>query len=194
MKKSSLLWIFLVVAGFAIVEMRGVMANKPDPTPAQATAKAPPSRMTVDQANALVAESNQESKESTRLMKRWDAETNASTDIEDLQKIEMRESPTLDQAVMRNNHANELMSQVAASYKTACILSAVKMGEMADRDLALEVEKRDLVIHSDVGTTEGFQQFKHRMLPLTAREHAIYGEKQVYMDSAEYKNACGPND
>ena len=194
MKKSSLLWILLMAAGFGIVEMHSVMANKTGPTPSGATAKANPFRMTVDQANALVAESNQESAESTRLMKQWDAETNASTYIEDLQKIEMRESPILDQAVMRNKHANELMAQVAASYKTACILSAVKMGEMADRDLSLEVEKRDLLLHSDVSTSEGFQQFKRRLLPLTAREHAIYGEKQVYMDSAEYKNACGPND
>ena len=145
MKKPSLLWILLMAAGFGIVEMHSVMANKTGPTPSTATAKANPFRMTVDQANALVAESNQESKESTRLMKQWDAETNASTYIEDLQKIEMRESPILDQAVMRNKHANELMAQVAASYNTACILSAVKMGEMADRDLSLEVEKRDLL-------------------------------------------------
>jgi hypothetical protein len=192
MKKSSLLWIFLMAAVFAIVEIHSVMANKPGPT--AATAKAPPYRLTVDQANALVAESNQESTESTRLMKQWDAETNASTYIEDLQKIEMRESPILDQAVVRNKHANELMGQVAASYKTECILSAVKMGEMADRDLSLEVEKRDLLLHSDVSTSEGFQQFKRRLLPLTAREHAINGDKQVYMNSAEYKNACGPND
>lgn len=107
MKQSSLLWILLMAAGFGIVEMHSVVAYKTGPTPATARAKANPSRMTVDQANALVAESNQESKESTRLMKQWDAETNASTYIEDLQKIEMRESPILDQAVMRNKHATE---------------------------------------------------------------------------------------
>ena len=90
-----------------MVGMHSVMANKPGPTPSTATAKANPSRMTVDQANALVAESNQESKESTRLMKQWDAETNASTYIEDLQKIEMREFPILAQAAMRNKHATE---------------------------------------------------------------------------------------
>ena|SRR6266404_5093934 len=76
MKKSSLLWILLMAAGFGIVEMHSVMANKTGPTPSGATAKANPFRMTVDQANALVAESNQESKEWTRLMKQWDAETN----------------------------------------------------------------------------------------------------------------------
>lgn len=40
------------------------MSNRP------ATTKANPSRMTVDQANALVAESNQESKESTEIAAR----------------------------------------------------------------------------------------------------------------------------
>jgi hypothetical protein len=66
MKKSNILWVLFMAAGFAIAEMHSV---KPGPTPATATAKANPFRMTVDQANALVAESNQESTESTRLMK-----------------------------------------------------------------------------------------------------------------------------
>ena len=50
MKKSSLLWILLMAAGFGIVEMHSVMANKTGPTPSGATAKANPFRMTVDQA------------------------------------------------------------------------------------------------------------------------------------------------
>ena len=123
------------------------------------------------------------------LLNKWDADTNAATSLENLKQIEIDESQILDQAVQHHNKSAELMNIVQSAHPTSCVESASIMTKMAVEDLAVEIEKRDLLIQSDISTAAGVAQFRRAFAPLSAREHAIVDKKNAYMESAAYKNA-----
>jgi hypothetical protein len=173
--------------------------NRADANPgpertATGTVSTASTRISVDTANAYIREGKAETKIATDIMKKWDADNNAAKGLAELKQIAIDEGSFLDQAVQRNMRATELMSAVGASYPTTCVKSAIRLTEMANEDLAVEVQKKDLLIESDITTSAGVASYRRALAPLTAREHAIVSEKNTYMASAEYINACGPND
>jgi len=151
-------------------------------------------RISVDTANAYIRAGKAETKIATDIMKKWDTDNNAVKSLAELKQTAIDEGPSLDQAVQHQKKGAELLSAVGVSYPTSCIKSAIKMAEMASADLALEVEKKDLLVESDITTSEAIERYRLALAPLTAREHAIVNEKNTYMASAEYINACGPNE
>jgi hypothetical protein len=167
----------------------------PTVLPASASSSASaPTRLSVAEINAYIRAGDAETKMAGDLMNKWDADTNAATGLENLKQIEIDESPILDQAVQHHNKSAELMNIVKSAHPTPCVESASIMTKMAIEDLAVEVEKRDLLIQSDISTAAGVAQFRRAFAPLSAREHAIVDKKNAYMESTAYKNACGPND
>lgn len=165
----------------------------PKPT-ASGTVSTGDTRISVDTANAYIRAGKAETKIATDIMEKWDTDTNAAKSLAELKQIAIEEGPFLDQAVQHHKKATELMSAVRASYPTSCVKSAIRLTEMANEDLAVEVEKKNLLIESDITTSAGVTRYRRALAPLTAREHAIVSEKNTYMASAEYINACGPND
>ena len=165
----------------------------PEPTPS-GTVSTADTRISVDTANAYIRAGKAETKIATDIMKKWDTDNNAVKSLAELKQTAIDEGPSLDQAVQHQKKGAELLSAVGVSYPTSCIKSAIKMAEMASADLALEVEKKDLLVESDITTSEAIERYRLALAPLTAREHAIVNEKNTYMASAEYINACGPNE
>lgn len=167
----------------------------PGPTPtASGTASIGDTKINIDTAKAYVRAGKAETKIATDIMKKWDTENNAAKSLAELKRIAIEEGSSLDQAVQHHKRGIELMKAVEASYPTSCVKSAIKTTEIASEDLALEVEKKNLLIESDITTSAGLTTYRHALAPLTAREHAIVNEKNTYMASAEYRNACGPDD
>ncbi len=165
----------------------------PKPT-ASGTVSTAETRISVDTANAYIRAGKAETKIATDIMKKWDTDNNAAKSLGELKQIAIDEGPFLDQAVQHHKKASELMSTVEASYPTSCVKSAIRLTVMANEDLAVEVEKKNLLIESDITTSAGVARYRRALAPLTAREHAIVSDKNSYMASAEYINACGPND
>lgn len=199
MNKSRVTWLVLVAAFAAVLV--GVQASrnhvdaKPGATPAASgTVSKQETKMSVDTANAYIRSGKAETKIAWDIMKKWDADSDAAKSLAELKQIAIDEGPSLDQAVQHHKKGAELLRAVGASHPTSCIKSAIKMTEMASADLALEVEKKDLLVESDITTSEGLARLRRALAPLTAREHAIVNEKETYMRSAEYMNACGPKD
>jgi hypothetical protein len=171
-----------------------VDANPEPKRPVSGTVSTTNTRINVDTANAYIRDGKAETKLATDIMKKWDADNNAAKGLAELKQIAIDEGSFLDQAVQHNQRATELMSVVGASYPTSCVKSAIRLTEMANEDLAVEVLKKNLLIESDITTSAGVASYRRALAPLTAREHAIVSEKNTYMASAEYINACGPND
>ena len=169
-------------------------ANPGPKSSASGTVSTADTRINVDTANAYIRAGRAETKIATDIMKKWDTDSNAAQSLAELKVIAIDEGPFLDQAVQHQKKGTELLSAIGVSYPTSCIKSAIKMAEMASADLALEVEKKDLLVESDITTSDSVAKYRRALAPLTAREHAIVNEKNTYMASAEYINACGPND
>jgi len=189
MNKSRAIWLFLIALSASAEACVNHGSDKPAPTLA-----ASPTRISVAETNAYIRTGRAETKMAGDLLNKWDADTNAATSLENLKQIEIDESPILDQAVQHHNKSAELMNIVQSAHPTSCVESASIMTKMAIEDLAVEIEKRDLLIQSDISTAAGVAQFRRAFAPLSAREHAIVDKKNAYMESAAYKNACGPND
>ena len=178
-----------------LLAYRNRAAANPGPKPtASGTMSTEETRISVDTANAYIRAGKAETKIATDIMEKWDTDNNAAKSLAELKQIAIDEGPFLDQAVQHHKKATELMSAVRASYPTSCVKSAIRLTEMANEDLAVEVEKKNLLIESDITTSAGAARYRRALAPLTAREHAIVSEKNTYMASAEYINACGPND
>jgi hypothetical protein len=200
MIKSRAIWFVLIaafVAAFAGAQIYRSHANAepelPNPAASGAVSKQE-TKMSVDTANAYIRGGKAETKIAGDIMKKWDADNDAAKSLAELKQIAIGEGPSLDQAIQHQKKGAGLLSAVEVSYPTSCIKSAIKMAEMASADLALEVEKKDLLIESDITTSEGIERYRRALAPLTAREHVIVSEKETYMGSAEYLTACGPND
>jgi hypothetical protein len=199
MNKSRAIWLVLIAAFVAAFVSGQVYRNHANATPGPSPAASgavlkQDSKMSVDTANAYIRISKAEGKLAIDIMKKWDADNDAAKSLAELKQIAIDEGPSLDQAVQHHKKGAELLSAVEASHPASCVESAIKMTDMATADLALEVEKKDLLVESDITTSEGLAKYRRALAPLTAREHAIVREKESYMRSAEYMNACGPND
>jgi hypothetical protein len=194
MNKSQAIWLF-VVALFACAAAYASHENvKSAGTLTASRIASPPTRIAVDTANTYIRMANAEAKITRDLMKKWADDSNAATSLEQLKQIAIDDGPALDLAVQHNKKSTELMDIVKASLPSSCVESVSIIYKMVSKDLALEVEMKNLTIESDISTAAGLNRFNGALAKLTAREHAIVNEKNSYEGSAAYRNACGPND
>jgi hypothetical protein len=194
MNKSQAIWLFVVALFACAGAYASHESDKPARTLSTSSITSPPTRISVDRANAYIRTANAEAKMTRDLMKKWADDSNAATSLEQLKQIASDEGPALDLAVQHNKKSTELMNAVKASLPSSCVESVSIIYKMASEDLALEVEMKNLAIQSDISTAAGLNRFNGALAKLAAREHAIVNEKNTYEGSTAYRNACGAND
>jgi hypothetical protein len=197
MNKSHAIWLLLMLL-LVSAEACGSHesdTDKPTSTPTDSrTAPTAPTRISVATANAYVRTIRSETKAVRAIVDKWDADTTAAASPEELKRIAIDEGPSLGLAVEQYKKVTDLWTVVMASFPTPCTKSASIIDGMAQEDLAVDVEKNNLLIQSDISTAAGVARLHRARVLLDAKEQAIVDKKNAYMESAEYKNACGPDD
>jgi hypothetical protein len=194
MNKSQAIWLFVVALFACAAAYASRESDKPGTLSASRTTSPAPTRISVDTANVYIRTANAEAKMTRDLVKKWNDDSNAATNLEQLKQIAIDEGPALDLAAQHNKKSTELMDVVKALFPSSCVESVSIIYKMASEDLTLEVEMKNLAIQSDTSTVAGLNRFNGAMAKLTARKHAIVNEKNAYEGSAAYRNACAAYD
>jgi hypothetical protein len=141
--------LFTCVAAYA---SRSDMLRAPSAT--QTTSV--PTRIGVDTANNSIRAANAEAKITRDLMKKWNDESNAATNLEQLKQIAIDGGPALDSAVQHNRKSTEMMEVVKASLPSPCVESVSIIYKMASEDLALEVDIKNLTFNPTYRRRQGW--------------------------------------
>jgi hypothetical protein len=195
MNKSQAIWLFLIALFASAEACVNHESDKPAPTPTASRIVSPaPTRISVATANAYIKIITAKGKMVRAIDEKWDADSNAASGLEELKQIAIAEGPALDLAVQYEKEIVDLMAIVTASFLTPCNKSTSIITEMANESLAIDVEKNNLVIQSDISTAAGKARLRRANALLDAREQVLVDKKNALEESAEYKNACGPDD
>jgi len=115
------------------------------------------------------------------IMAKWDTDTNAVKSLEGLRRVAIEDGALLESARPHLKKAAELWSGDTSPTSLVCRQSVYTMLDLMNEYLTVQIDKKNLLLNSDLSTPEGFKKLRHDLLLITARENATINKRNAFL-------------
>jgi hypothetical protein len=117
----------------------------------------------------------------SEIMARWDADTNTTKSLEGLLRVAINDGLLVEPARPHLKKAADIWSADTSPTSLACKQSVYTMVDLMNEYLTVQINKKNLLLNSDLSTAEGFKKLRRDLLPITARESATINKRNALL-------------